>query len=278
MSKVCFVGMPMQTRARVEGAAKRKGIEVTSLLADVGSQGTLKLVPNPDHALYLLQAFTTAFDDLAEAEVVVLPYVHLPAPIADELDALEALGGKIVRPEPDGTTWPGKKTGKLDQAFLDHLFRGISTLLPQARSPSEHFKEIAERNNRFILTKGALDLCDEVAEHRLDFLLRVANAFELFLNEGSDGRIDAFFQKLGLDHAQTGGISATLEVQHEGKTIHRETTNIHLKQGDKTTAAAAVRVYYQRFSYNQQTYVAVLYAGPHPETDVSRLHELAKAE
>jgi len=77
-----------------------------------------------------------------------------------------------------------------------------------------------------------------------------------------------FFREKGLEHGQTGGISVTFEVLLGTKSVHNENTKTHLKQGDKTSPEGAARLCYQVFTHERCTYVAILYAGPHPERDL----------
>jgi hypothetical protein len=272
MLKFCFVGLPRQLRTRLEARANRREIEITSLIVDVGRKGSLSFVPNTDFVRFVLQSYTLSLgEELALGKIFVLPYVPLSNAITEEVVAWEELGGAVVRLDAGGGQLPSTPTGRLNQPFLDHLFSALIDLLPQTASPSEYFKEVAARNPRFLLPSGAIEYCDEVGSHRHDFMIRVAKSFETLLHQGSGGRIDAFFQKLGLEHAQTGGITASLELEHD-KGIYEAACNTHIKQGDNTSPAGAARVYDHAFELNQQNYVAMLYAGPHPEVDVRRRH------
>lgn len=272
MPQVCLVGLPRQLQRRVIGEARRKAIAATLLLVDRGPNGSLWFVPNPEYAKQILDVFTLSVDEGEESVVYVLPYTPLPSTLAEQIDAFEELGGRVETILP-GDSFPPRVQGNLDQEFLELLFRGISSLFPQAALPSEYFQEIARRNSRFLITQGALDSCDRVAAHRFSFMIKCADAFDQLLLTNPSGRAEEFFEKLGLEHAQSGGITTTLEIEIEGA-VQRTESNLHLKRGDNTTAISAARVYYQRLTIRGATFIALMYAGPHPEKAIGRKHTL----
>ncbi|MFA6183466.1 hypothetical protein, partial [Acidithiobacillus sp.] len=134
----------------------------------------------------------------------------------------------------------------------------------------------AEDNARLLIATGALDSCDAVPRYRWLFLTKAADAFALLLqkNGAVGGRLGGFFKNQGVIHAQSGGVNATLQVYKDGRLVYENTSNTHLKQGDCTTADAAVRIYYQHFSFQEELYVAILHAGPHPDRDITCLCDL----
>lgn len=273
MSRVFIIGLPKALRTRLEGAARNQNYTISSVLAVEGERGSLRLVPFPERAVLDLRAYFDELEALEDAFVLVLPYTKLPDCLNEELDTLKELGGRVARARQGIDGWQKFPRTRLDQTFLDSVFRSLTDFLfPMGDlAPSEYYRRIAARNGQIVIPDGALDSCDEVAQHRYKFLKAVADAFDLYAsNGGSNGRIDAFFDALGLDHAQSGGINATLEVHRGGICVHRDTSNTHLKQGDNTTRIAAARVYYQNFILDNFLYVAVLYVGPHPDTDVTR--------
>ncbi|MGS1002634.1 hypothetical protein ACVCH0_13325 [Burkholderia glumae] len=273
MSGVFIVGLPVQIRRRFEAAANNVECRITSALADVGGRGSMRLVPYPGRAILDLQGYyNNSLADVAEAYVLVLPYAQLPQELEDELDTLDEMGGTVVHVEQGVDGWPASTRTRPDQSFLDALFHKLCDFLfpNEGQTPSEYYKGVAERNTQILLHEGALDDCDDVAPHRYDFMRRAIDALDQFVQAGgSDGRIDAYFAGLGLDHAQSGGITVTLRVRRAGVCVYQESCNTHLKQGDKTTRVAAARVYYHVFQYEQRLYAAVLYAGPHPESDLT---------
>ncbi|KVC62810.1 hypothetical protein WI73_24595 [Burkholderia ubonensis] len=275
MSRVFIIGLPTQLRRRVEAAAERANHELTSALAGVGERGSLRLVPIPEQAIHDLKAYYNTLESIEEAFVIVLPYAKLPKDLNEELDTLKDFGGTVyrVREGLDGWLHYRPRTSP-DQAFLDSIFQKLTGILcpDNDAAPSAYFQALAGRNRQIIIPEGSLDECDDVAPLRHKFLKRVADALEQYVtNGGSGGRIDAFFGRVGIEHAQTGGINASLRIYRGALCVHQQTTNTHLKQGDNTTRISAARVYYQSFSIGGVLYVAVLYAGPHPDADVSRV-------
>lgn len=275
MPAVCIVGLPVQLRTRLIGTAKRRGVSLTVLLTDFGPKGTLWFIPSAELAHHLLNTYTESLgEDLGSGEILVLPYAHVPPEIDQELAAVEELGGRVRRVLGSEAGWPPLPPGKLDQQFLDAVYAAVVSTLPASTSPAARFAELAAENPRLLITKGSLEQCDDVAPHRYEFMVRVANAFDQLLRKGAGGRIDAFFAKLGLDHAQSGGVTTTLKLLNSDDDVILEaSSNMHLKQGDKTTPSAAARVYYQLISINGVQHIALMYAGPHPEDDITRIHK-----
>ena len=282
MERVFIIGLPNLVRARVLAAAKLRDLELLDVPAGVGAAGTFKLLPHDDEAIYRLQDYIASFDaesDYSACRVYALPYAPLPVDVEDELQILEELNGVVVRPTPGEQGWPSKSSARRrDQAFWDTLFAAIVSQLPgealKRQPPSAYFQSVAADNRRLLIAPGSLQYVDNVAEHRHEFLRRAADALALFTREGAGGRIDAFFGRHGLDHAQSGGITATLRLHRQGRLILEHSCNTHLKQGDKTTRISAVRVYYHAFALDGHQHVIVLYAGPHPDDDVERDHHL----
>lgn len=283
MNKLFMIGLPKDARLRTEAAARQREVELTSVLAGIGKEGTFKLLPHEDQAIYALQDYIKGTgEDYGTCHVCVLPYAPLPSDLQGELDTLEDLGATVVYPASGVDGWPSKSSAKRrDQAFWDGLHGALTATLPgQApprQQPSEYFRTVADANPRLIITQDSLQYADDVAEHRYEFLRRAADALALYTREGSGGRIDAFFASCGLDHAQSGGITATLRLHKDGATVLAQSCSTHLKQGDKTTRIAAARVYYHAFTIEGTPHAAVLYAGPHPEDDVERDHHLPSA-
>lgn len=280
MPRVCVVGIPVQLRARFEATANQRRVTVTSVIVAVGKEGRLEFRPDRDQAVETVRSF---FDSLGEEElgrVVVLPYTPLHTAMANEVQVLADLGSDVVWVDARVDRWPATPPlGGLSQGFLDDLYAALVSLLPgehtEEMPPSAYFRRVAAQSPRLLIADGALDLSDEVAKHRYKFMRQAADAFEAFLRVGSGGRIDAHFYQYGLGHAQSGGVNAKLTVvSSTGAELHSETSNAHLKQGDKTTRRAAARIYYQAFSVRGVSYVAVLYAGPHPDADIDCLHQL----
>jgi hypothetical protein len=271
MPAVLAIGFPVEQVSRLVAEARRNEKFVEVVRAKIGKEGTYRLVPNDEHAKYQLSGYLDGLDDFSEAHILVLPYAPIPDDLRLELLSFEELGAKVAFGE--GANFPEFKVGGADQAFLDSVFRAVvrELLVNPAALPSEYFIAVSARCPRFLICNGSLDVCDDVAHTRFQFLRDAADAFEqLLIEEGVSGRIDSFFRERGLDHAQSGGISATLNVYRDGKRLLSNTTQTHLKQGDKTTAIAAARVYYQLVVVDSANHIALLYAGPHPDKDCTR--------
>lgn len=275
MTRVFVIGLPAHVRLRVEAEAVKRDLEVLHIAAGVGNAGTFKLLPHANQAIYRLQEYVKGEADKYEnCYVLVLPYAPLPNDLMDELVVLKELGARVTFPNPGESGWPSMSSARRrDQAFWDALYAAIIAELPgealQLQAPSDYFQGLAANNPRLIITSRSLEIANDVAVHRHAFLRRAADALDQYARDGSGGRIDAFFARHGLDHAQSGGITATLKLHKAGEVSTYE-CQTHLKQGDNTTRIAAARVYYCAFTLEGKPYAALLYAGPHPDEDVTR--------
>jgi len=276
--RVCVIGLPLKLSDRFKVAAQRANTSLNLVFSAVGMTGFLGLIPHEDQAIHELQAYLNGLDDYANAYVIVLPYTTIPHNLKDELHVLRNdFEGTVLEPKAGVDNWPIATTGEIDSAFFDQLLRALlgsyfPNGIPEEALPSACFRNLAERDSRVIVPAGSLEFCDQVAKHRYKFMRNAVGAIETFLTEGADGRIDAFFEKLGLKHAQSGGIVASLQVFREETCVHDGSTQTHLKQGDKTSKNAAARIYYYLFDIESKSYIGVLYAGPHPDSNVSRRH------
>lgn len=278
--QICVVGLPLKLSDRFKAAAGRANATLNLVFSAVGLTGFLGLVPHEDDAIHEVQAYLDGLDDYANACVIVLPYTTIPRNLKDELEVLrEAVPGTVLVPVAGADGWPIATTGKIDSAFYDQLLNALlgnyfPNGIPEEVLPSIYFQDLVDRDPRVIIPDGSLELCDQVAKHRYKFMRSAVDAFETFLSEGSGGRIDDFFENLGLRHAQSGGIVASLKVFREEICIHDGETETHLKQGDKTAKNAAARIYYYLFNIKSTSYLGILYAGPHPDSNVSRRHQI----
>lgn len=275
MTRVFMIGLPATVRLRVEAEAVRRDLEVSNIAAGVGNAGTFKLLPHANQAIYRLQEYVKGEADNYEGcFILVLPYAPLPTDLIEELAVLREFDARVISPTPGESRWPSKSSARRrDQAFWDTLYEAIIAELPgealQLETPSDYFQSRAANNPRLIITSRSLESADDVAVHRYEFLRRAADALDQYARCGSGGRIDAFFACHGLDHAQSGGITATLKL-HKAGLVSTHECHTHLKQGDNTTRIAAARVYYCTFTLEEKPYAALLYAGPHPDEDVTR--------
>lgn len=280
MSAVFVIGLFRSLQRKFDADCKRNGLRNSKVLADIGAKGTLTLLPIENDAVYALRSYLDGLDDYAEAHVLVLPYAPIPNNLEAELEALIECGGTVIRGADGQDGWPALAPKKrpdtsLINAAYSRLWQAMPALaVVQVILPSEYLRQVADANSQILICEDIYATCDQVAAHRYDFIKRSVDALVEFVSDGSDGRIDAFFRAKGLDHAQTGGINATVEVFCDGESIYKHTSSTHLKQGDKTTPEGAARLYYQSFVYQGKTYAVILYAGPHPERDVRLSHDL----
>lgn len=275
MGELFIIGLIKQTQSRVESAARRAGMHVYRIVADLGKERTLMLMPRPDQAIYALKSYIDRYgDNYEDVFVIALPYAPIPDVVRDELEVLEDCGGEVVWVQEGEDGWPKLECEIPDKAFLSSVSSRIIqefTLVDECDElPSVSLRRISEENGRILIASDVYDVCDQVSAHRREFFRKAVSALnEIIQKNGQVGRIDKFFSDVGLDYAQTGGISTKLEVYRDGRCVYSEKSHIHLKQGDKTTPQAAARIYYHGFFLDDKYYIAILYAGPHPDADVT---------
>ncbi|PHV08328.1 hypothetical protein CSQ96_06610 [Janthinobacterium sp. BJB412] len=275
MSRVFIIGMPVWLRARFAQAAQPHGIEVTSVLADVGRQGGLQLRPFPGQAVADLATYLNALPNWADACVVILPYTEPPPALDELIEMVLEADGEVIEPEQGEDSWPVLSWRKSpDAAFNDALFARLSSeLFPSQGAvvvplPSDSLREAVRKHQCLLVADGVFDVCDEVALIRHKFVADTLNAFVHYLEQGGQvGRIDAFFGGRGLIHAQSGGSLIKVEVHNGEKPKRVMRVHTHMKQGDATSPQAAARIYYCIFKEDDVQYLAVLYVGPHPDED-----------
>lgn len=278
MASVFIVGLPTFLLKRFNALAERGGLEVESVLAALGAEGYFRLSPDPEQAVHALSAYADTLAEFADAKVLVLPYAPIPGSLTDELEFVEEYGGSITHFSAGQNGWPKATVSEFNDQFYNSVLDAlIGYLFPQGRPkellPSEYFVAASERQKNILIPGGSIALCDDVAKHRYKFMRTAADALERLAAHGFEGTVEEFFKSFELLHAQSGGILAELEVFRAGKRQHKGASHTHLKQGDGTKKIAAARVYYYRFDIDKP-YVAILYAGPHPDNNVSRQHSL----
>jgi hypothetical protein len=168
----------------------------------------------------------------------------------------------------------------MDQEFLDGLYFSIVelTAVDSVECPSERFITANLRSSRFVVAEGAITSVNEIAHHRYSFIERAVSALAEIAEGRQIGSFDTFFTTKGLNFASSGGITVTPEIWRNGERIASQPTNHHLKQGDATTRVAAVRLYFDVIQDGDERFVVVLYAGPHPDKDLTRRVELPGSE
>lgn len=278
MASVLIVGLPTTLLKRFNALAKNGGLEVESILAALGAQGYFRLSPDPEQAVHALRAYADGVD-FSDAKVFVLPYTPVPESLAEEMAVLEQCGGSVTRFVAGQNNWPKATVSEFTEQFYESVLEAlVENLFPQGKPkellPSEYFGAASVRQRNLLIPGGSIAQCDDVARHRYKFMRKVSDALERLAAEGLGSTIEEFFKSFDLLHAQSGGIYAELELFRDGKSQHKGGCHTHLKQGDGTKQIAAARVYYYRFEMDKQPYVAILYAGPHPDSDVSRKHLL----
>lgn len=287
MSGVLIIGLlkSMTQRFKVECAKNR--VEISLVEADFGNRGnSYTLIPYPGEALEAVRSYADKLDNWADAHVIVMPYAEVPGDLDEELEILADEGATIVRAESGSDGWPVIPRKKKADANLIEQIRvrlwvelPVSSTLPEENvAPSVFFRQVCEANPRLIITEQVYQVCDLVEPSRYDFLRRAVDALAEFTRDGSEGRIDNFFRRRKLTHAQSGPNKSALELTFKGKVILDETVETHLKQGDASTPQFAARLYYHHTEVDNGLCVVVTYAGPHPEGNFSRRCAYPEAE
>lgn len=276
MARILIIGLPKGAQHLVDTFAKGAGLLVTRVYAEVGNRGTLALLPRPEHCLPEVRRYLDASGgdakDYSGSNILVLPYAEVPADCIEELRIAEEMGAAIIYPNPENdATWPKitRKRGA-DQEFLVQLASRIREYLSpfvreQHEMPSAFIRQLAHACPSFLIASSALDECDKVAPHRYDFICNSVTLLVDAVTNGFASRFHDHCAKKGLHHAQTGGSKFTVSVYFGTEKQPDVICQTHLKQGDRTTKEAAARVYYTFLDVGHVRYVALLYAGPHPE-------------
>jgi hypothetical protein len=276
VGELLVIGLPAKVLRRLE-ARFRGNPRVDGVLVEAGKRGDTRLVPFPGQAVTAVQTFADAHGLGATGRIIVLPYAQLPAELDGELEVLVEMGFSVLRVTAGECGWPVlvPKTG-LDQAFQDGLFEAISTTVGGAvEKPSEVFGAAEARTAAFRVAPNAIDEVDDVAPHRHSFVKAAVAALEaMAAAKGDVGPAVEYFKPLGRVLATSGGIDASLEIWRGGTKVWASTTNVHLKKGDGTSRVAAVRIYYETVTIGDEFMVVVLYGGPHPDVDVTRVLHL----
>lgn len=268
MRKLVVIGLPKPLRGRLEAAARNK-FDVTSVLIEMGKLGRPVLIPHPWRAKEEIDAVT---QETADVDILLLPYVPVPPQVRDTIDAAAEIGAHVSTPTvTDG--WPHITHG-LSGPFLEALFlrlRDHLNLIVRI-APVDMFNEATARTKQLIVAPNALDSLSEIAQGRHRFISDSVSALEnAAIANGTVGDLERYFASKGLHLATSGGMLVTVEVVDlSGKRLLKRDTQWHLKQGDKTTPQAAVRIYFDFVDIEGSFAVVVLYAGPHRDGVISR--------
>jgi hypothetical protein len=278
MASVFIVGLPTFLLKRFNALAERGELEVDSILAALGSEGYFRLSPDPEQAVHALTGYADTLGEFSDAKILVLPYAPIPRSLSDELQFIKDYEGEVTYFSAGQNGWPKATVSEFNERFYNSVLDAIVAHLfpkgkPKELLPSEYFAAASDRQRNLLIPGGSVTSCDDVATHRYKFMRKATDALERVAAHGHEGTVEEFFNSFGLLHAQSGGILAELEVFRSGKRLHKGGSQTHLKQGDGTKKIAAARIYYYRFDIDKP-YVAILYAGPHPDNNVARQHSL----
>lgn len=279
MSRVFIIGLPKVVRNRVETALKGSGLFVKSILADRHKKhDVLTLLPEMGQAPGMLRAYYDSLDDYSDARVYVLPFTDLPDELDRELDVLCELGGEVIEFEMGvgGCPTVERVNPRIDQAFQDAVVQLLVEELigvQQVVLPSAHIQVVLQQTPTLIALGDAIDLCDKVAPARYPWVINAIDALvEIIQAKGQVGDFEAFFTQRKIIHAQSGGITVSLDITKPKTATQQIKCNTHLKKGDGTTPQAAARLYYHVYGGEPDYYIFLLYVGPHPERNISRSH------
>jgi hypothetical protein len=277
---VLVIGLPKGASQLVDSFAKGVGLRLSRVYAQLGNQGSFVLLPRPEHCLPEIRRYFDANSagepDYAGSHVLVLPYADVPKDCFVELEVAESMGAHVAHPSHgQDSTWPKLSRRKVsDHEFHVALTKRIQEhfaplVQEQHKFPSEFIKELSQVSPQLLIADNALKECDNVALHRYDFICKAVTALTSAVTAGLTSRFAEYCASQGLHHAQSGGSKFTLRIHGSAVKQADIVSQTHLKQGDKTTKEAAARVYYTFLVVTDVRYVALLYAGPHPDGDQS---------
>lgn len=274
METLLVIGLFKSLQHRFSAECTQRNIRYKFILADIGKEGTMDLLPFPKDAVYSFQSWLKEEDEeYQRLNVIYLPYSDLPEELESELDAAYDLGCTINDPGAGEDGWPEilPRRNKPDTVYINQVFEKLVELLPPVQcaeiSISEYYHQIEAKNPCVLFSPSVFECCDKVAPFRVKFMKQAVDALAELTIQDPEERIDMFFRKKGIEHAQTGGIKSYLDINYENNNI-KSNSCMHLKRGDKTSAESAVRIYYQLAILPKKRLVIIIYAGPHPEDNV----------
>lgn len=277
-TRTFIIGLPKQLQQRIEAFARRNDFVVDTIKAARGKERSPKLLPHPNAAVH---KFRSSYDECNDLAVLVLPYATLPHELSDELEVLqEDLDGSVKFVEAGVDDWPTLgRNKKFEHTFLQRLYSALEHYLvpetPPAR-PSAHLEECLVRQPLLRAVEGAAENIDQLPQHRHSFIRTALDALcEICGREAGDiGPFHEFFQSRGLHFATTGGVGSRLHVNSGTEYYGPFDSHWHLKAGDRTTPAAATRIYFQNQVIKDVRYIIILYIGQHPEEEISGAIEI----
>ncbi|WP_155301659.1 hypothetical protein [Burkholderia gladioli] len=275
MCRVLVIGLLKSLENRFNIECKRKGIVPTSVKAEIGKRGNYVLIPHTGVAISELQAHSDAVSDYSDAYVIVMPYAELPENLEGELAALETYEARIVRSEAGRDGWPSvPKTGAADSKVLNDIYSRLWQAMPEVTDPdldlvpSDYFRKICGENPHIIVADSVFKICDEVTAVRQKFLRRCMDALSDLTRKEIGTPIDKHFRSWELDCAGSGSLTSSVVLTQNSSVVFEETTEVHLKQGDKTKVQNSVRVYFHQTVIQNVRLVIITYAGQHPDRNM----------
>lgn len=129
--------------------------------------------------------------------------------------------------------------------------------------PSESFLSVSNDCTLLIIADGALDRADDLVDFRRKFAANSAQLLCRFAKKEDVGPPRDWKTAHGVDFAPNGKVSRKCNPRGMAGFVGKD-CEWHLKEGDRTTAASAARVYFDRVRLDDRDFVVVSYVGPHP--------------
>ncbi|WP_339443029.1 hypothetical protein [Pseudomonas hunanensis] len=281
MTDVFIVGLPQSERSRVESKLLKRQMKAHIIPCGWGNQGEYVLLPHPSCAIHALwQYCETIGDGFKDARIFVLPYALLPENVADDIVEMSGMGANVVCFEQEKDGWPFlKRHEQLDQPKASTITRLLLEAIggeEKPENPSAYIADAVASCPGLVVVSNAIDTCDDVSKQRYRFVRDGIDALVeiIGLKGRTEGTMEEFFRSRKLNLAQSGGDNIELEVFLAGKSIHKQTSCIHLKKGDATNPQNCPRIYYQTAELTVGYHVFLLYVGPHREGDFEKTHYL----
>ncbi|GLO51332.1 hypothetical protein PPUN110474_27320 [Pseudomonas putida] len=281
MTNVFIVGLPQSEQSRVESKVLKRQMKVHIIPCGWGNQGEYVLLPHPSCAIHALwQYCETIGDGFEDARIFVLPYALLPENVADDIVEMSKMGANVVCFEQEKDDWPFlKRHEQLDQPKASTITRLLLEAIggeEKPENPSAYIADAVASCPGLVVVSNAIDTCDDVSKQRYRFVRDGIDALVeiIGLKGRTEGTMEEFFRSRKLNLAQSGGDNIELEVFLAGKSIHKQTSCIHLKKGDATNPQNCPRIYYQTAELTVGYHVFLLYVGPHREGDFEKTHYL----
>lgn len=155
------------------------------------------------------------------------------------------------------------KSFREDDLQLKQWLQPAPAAAAQPLRPSESFANVLAECESLIIARQALAAVDDIHQRRWAF---VQNACVLLRRhaQGEDlGPMRDWEARFGVAFAANGQVSFCCEVPERKQKW--PASEWHLKEGDKTSADDAPRIYFDVLEIDNQRRVIISYAGPHPK-------------